>query len=478
MGPPEPIGASARDAASFRDPSGYVFERGGAIFRAVDGTCLALLRELDDRGLLRRLQDEGLLVRTGFVEGPLLEGLAAEHGREWHFLEHERIWPITYPYEWSVSMLADAAVATIDMQLRLLEEGCSLKDATAYNVQFVAGRPVFIDVSSIERPTRLDLWFALGQFQQMFTFPLLLAGRGWDLRSYFLASIGGRTAEQVAGALGPVERWRPKFLVDVVLPALLAARADRRGPRRQRELLDRPRPDATAQRVNLRRLRRKVGRLAASYRPRGTWSEYTRTCSYGAAAEAAKKAMVGEFLERTRPRTVIDLGCNTGDYSFLAAERGARVVAADADPDAVELLYRRLRGEPAEISPAVLDLGNPSPAVGFRNRERPSFLDRVAEGDCVLALALVHHLHVAGNLPLPAIRDLLAGMARRDLVLEFVPREDPMFERLMRFRVDLYGAYGLEGCRRVFAERFEVVAERPIPGSPRTLLFLRRRGSG
>ncbi len=228
-----------------------------------------------------------------------------------------------------------------------------------------------------------------------------------------------------------------------------------------------------AQIANLRRLRRKIARLAAGYQPRSTWSDYTRNCSYSQVAEQAKKSLVGDFLRETRPRRVLDLGCNTGDYSRLAAHCGADVVAVDADHDAVEALYRRLRREPAPITPMVVDLGNPSPALGFMNRERSALVDRV-HGDCVLALALLHHLLVAGNLSLEAVCEMLAALADRDLVLEFVPTDDGMFRRLLKFRVNLYEGLTLQSVRDAFCRRFSLLKEEPIPHSRRTLLFLRK----
>ena len=226
--------------------------------------------------------------------------------------------------------------------------------------------------------------------------------------------------------------------------------------------------------MNLKRLRRKVVRLAAGYRPGGTWSRYGETCGYGQVAQQAKLVAVERFLRSTRPSRVLDLGCNTGQYSRLAAGLGAEVIAADADHDAVEILYRQLRREPAPITPMVVDLCNPSPAVGLMNRERAAWGPR-AESDCVLALALLHHLLVAGNLPLSAVCEVLAGLTRRDLVLEFIPHDDPLFQRLLEFRVDLLAGLTLDACREVFCRRFELLAEEPIPETRRTLLLLRKK---
>lgn len=471
--PTEASSPNRRITGSFRDPSGYVFWRENRIFRAIDDDCHRVLHGLLDNGLLSSLMERQMVVATEFVEdAELHRRLAAEHPGFEHFLEHQAISAIAYPYEWSVSMLADAGVQTIDLQLRLLEAGCSLKDATAYNVQFIDGRPTFIDLSSIERPRRLDVWFALGQFSQMFTFPLLLCRFcGWDLRSYFLANLGGRGVEETARSFGWFQRLRPRLLLDVTLPLWLHRWAEK-GQRAQRKTLEIRKEDTSAQILNLRRVRSKIRKLAAGYKPRGIWSEYTRTCNYDDRAEQAKKLLVQEFLESTKPRRVLDLGCNTGDYSRLAVKSGAEVVAVDSDHDAVEILYRELRNMPAPITPMVVDLCNPSSGIGYMNRERSSFLDRVG-ADCVLALALMHHLLVSGNLSVAAIRDLMFEMTDRDLVLEFVPTDDDMFQRLLKFRVNLFDSLTLEASKEVFLERFYLLKEEPIPNSRRRLLFFR-----
>ncbi len=465
-----------RFSGSFRDPSGFVFQRGGRIFRAVDQTCHSVLQSLADKGHLARLVGAKIIVPTRFVEeSALKKKLVSEHPGYGEFLEHELVPQITYPYEWTVSMLADAALLTLELQKQLVEIGCSLKDASAYNVQFVNGRPVFIDLSSIERPERVDLWFALGQFQRMFLFPLLLARhRGWDLRSYFLASLDGRSVEQVARSFGALQRWRPGLLLDVTLPLLLQRKTDKKNETKPQRL-PKTSGQTTAQLANLNRLGSKIRKLAAGYRPQGVWADYTKTCSYDRTAETAKKNLVRNFLKSTSPESVLDLGCNTGEYSELAAECGAKLVtAADADHDAIEILYRRLRSQSKPITPLVVDVANPSPGIGYMNRERARFLDRF-NSQCVLALALLHHLLVSANLSLAAARDLFCQLSGRYLVLEFVPPGDPMFQRLLRFRVNLFADLTLEQCLRVFSERFNLLRQVAVENSPRTLLFFEKK---
>ncbi|HAL91478.1 MAG TPA: hypothetical protein DCM68_00410 [Verrucomicrobia bacterium] len=470
-----------RDSGSFRDPSGYVFQHQGRIFRALDRTAADLIRNLDTHGHLARWTKEGLVVGTRFVaDSPLVDELSAAHPGFAAFLEHDRISPITYPYEWSTSMLADAGRLTLRLQGELLKLGLSLKDATAYNIQFVRGKPVFIDLTSIERPSRLDLWFALGQFNRMFLYPLLLVKHaGWDLRSYFLSNLDGRSTLQVGQAFSFFKRWSPSLVLDVGLPFALEKKV-----KSGRASAPRPPAGATsgaaagnpvAQQMTLRRLDKKIERLAEIISHITVWGDYTQTCSYDEAAEASKKTLVREFLLQAKPASVLDVGCNTGDYSRIAADCGASVLATDFDIGAVEQMYRRLRQEPAAITPMVVDIANPSPGIGYMNSERPPFLGR-AKPDCVLALAVIHHLLVGANLPMASIRDIYAAITRKHLVLEFVPTDDVMFRKLIEFRVNLFDHVTLAHCLEVFGETFTLLRQSPIQNSPRTLLLFEKRG--
>jgi SAM-dependent methyltransferase len=372
-------------------------------------------------------------------------------------------------------MVADAGIHTLDLQIALLEAGCSLKDATAYNVQFVSGSPRFIDLPSFERVARLDVWYALGQFQRMFVYPLLLGRyQGWDPRSYFLANLDGRSASQVAGSFKGLQAYRPGLLLDVTLPAMFEKRSTNgNGDVKQSTGGSR---SAAAQIPNLKRLRNKLRSLAAAYKPTESWVAYTRECSYDDTAESAKKQQIAAFLQRIAPASVLDLGANTGDYSYVAASCGADVVAVDQSHDTIEVLYRRLRREPARITPVVVDLRSPSPGIGYRNEERPPFFERVSS-DCVMALALIHHLIVSGNMTMEAVRELFAGIVKRHLILEFVPPDDEMFRKLTMFRRDEFGHLTLENCIEVFSSCFHLEAQAAVPHSGRTLLLFRKKES-
>ena len=183
-----------------------------------------------------------------------------------------------------------------------------------------------------------------------------------------------------------------------------ATDADRKPSRRISE---------TGQRALLDSLRRTVEGLR--WNPSGHWAEYATTTSYSEAATASKATLVREMLDAVGGRSVWDLGANTGVYSTIATEAGYRVIAWDSDAGSVEAHWRRVRGaDGPDILPLIGDLANPSPSIGWALEERASFLDR-ANADALLALALVHHLAIGNNVPLPAVAAALRpDRAERD----------------------------------------------------------------
>jgi ribosomal protein L11 methylase PrmA len=229
---------------------------------------------------------------------------------------------------------------------------------------------------------------------------------------------------------------------------------------------------ATGQRALLDSLRRTVDGLR--WNPTGHWSGYAGATSYSEQATSSKASLVREMLQAAGGSLAWDLGANTGVYSAIAADAGYRVIAWDQDAGSVEAHWLQVRkADRSPILPLICDLSNPSPAIGWALEERRSFLDR-GEPDVLLALALVHHLAIGNNVPLPGIAQLFSRIAPQ-AVVEFVPKEDPMTRRLLAARRDIFDGYTVEGFRAAFGQAFEIVREAPITDSPRTLFLLRRR---
>ena len=380
---------------------------------------------------------------------------------------------ISYPYEWSFSQLKDAALLTLDLQSRALDAGMRLRDASAYNIQFDAGHPILIDTLSFEAAPPTEPWPAYRQFCEHFLAPLaLIAHRDARCGLMLRDHIDGIPLDLAARLLP----GRTRLNLGLASHLHVHAGAQRRAAHARPPDADAPtrehRISETGQRALLDSLRRTVAGLR--WEPSGHWTEYATSTSYSDAAAASKAALVREMLAAVGGASAWDLGANTGAYSALAADAGYRVIAWDQDAGSVEAHWRRVRDKAAmPILPLILDLANPSPAIGWALEERGSFLER-GTPDVIMALALVHHLAIGNNVPLPGVARLFARMARHAIV-EFVPKDDPMTRRLLAARRDIFERYSIDGFRAAFGEVYSIVREAPIQDSPRTLFLLERR---
>lgn len=460
-------------SGSFRDPDSFAFESDGQFFRSLSSDQSALLSKIKG-GENCSVNIRERLLDFRFVDGEMRKLFSHEFPEYESFISVDTVWPIVYPYEWTAGMLADAALCTIDLQRQLLSIACSLKDASAFNIQFARGKPFLMDLGSIENPKRRDIWYALGQFNRMFLFPLMLCRYfHWDLSSCFLPFPEGIDVERMASLIGRSRLWHPRYIVDLGLPLLLGRYAHKLALKQEGGAKEGI-ASSGAQLMMLKRLARKVRSCSKSSKSVSVWSDYTKTCLYDESAERCKKYLAKEFLAAVNPKRVLDLGCNTGDYSYIAASSGAQVLAVDSDVRAVEVMYERLKKGPADITPAVVDTLNPSPALGIRNLERPSFIQR-AKADCVMALAIMHHLLVNGKMGLSGLRDMLMELTSDAIILEAVPADDPMFRRITEFRKDTFDDITVDAIRSTFGATMTIEAVKEIAGTKRVLMLLRRR---
>lgn len=453
-----------RLGGSFRDPCGFLFRRDGVLYRQVNHAGAADLRRLHESGLYDALIAKGLLIPH--ADAPL--DLALDHDAAC-VIAPEPVPFVSYPYEWSFSQLQDAALATLRIQKLALARGLSLKDASAYNIQFHRGRPVLIDTLSVTAYREGEPWVAYRQFCQHFLAPLaLMALVDVRLLSLLRTHVDGVPLDLAARLLPRRTLLIPGLLMHLHLHASSQRKhADGRGTTRVRPVS----PRALLTIVD--NLRHTVRRLR--WQPRGTeWGDYYTDTNYTDASLQAKRDLVAEFLALVAPATVWDLGANDGTFSRLAADRGAFTVAADVDPAAVEHNWRRVRAHrETALLPLLADLTNPSPALGWDHAERASLLDR-GPADCVLALALIHHLAISNNVPLDRLATFFAR-AGRALIIEFVPKGDSRVQRLLATREDVFTGYDRAGFEAAFATRFDVQKVAPIAGSERVLYLMRRR---
>lgn len=452
--------------ASFRDPSGFVFSRGKTLYRQVQASYRDDYDRLMNSGLYQLLVDARLLVPHEEESNPAIDLEA------YRILCPERLPFISYPYEWCFSQLKDAALATLRIQRESIGRGMSLKDASAYNIQFHRGAPILIDTLSFETYEEGRPWAAYRQFCQHFLAPLALMSKT-DVRlgQLLRTQIDGIPLDLASRLLPVATRLNPGLLMHVHL----------HGAAQKRYEGEAPRPPAQ-QRMSRAAMLGLIDSLEGTVRkldwkPRGTqWADYYGQTNYTEQAMGSKRSIVSEMLDAIdpRPETVWDLGANTGLFSRLASERGARAIAWDVDPGAVEKNYRQCKesGE-ANILPLLQDLTNPSPDLGWELSERPSLMRR-GPADATMALALVHHLAIGNNVPLGRIASFLSGIGQW-LIVEFVPKTDSQVKRLLATREDIFPGYTREGFENEFRSEFEVVRAAPVPESERTLYLMRRK---
>ena len=452
------------EPASFRDPATTVFYDGDRVLRGLDAGAAEDWRALAATSFFPRLVAEGKVVRTMEVD-PTEAGAA---GRRFAaVLEHERVPFVSYPHEWTFGMLRDAAALHLEVLLAALDEGFTMKDGYALNVQWRGREPVFIDVGSFEKAAP-GPWPGYRQFCRTFLYPLLLqAHLDVPFQRFLKGHLEGFEPTDMRHLLGGRNLLRKGVLRHVFLQAVMEQRVTSATETTKQELA-KAGYDVAITRAVATKLLALVTSLR-SKRAASGWADYRSTCSYSDADTEAKRLFVGDVADRLQPGLVWDLGCNDGAFARLVAPSSTAVVAVDGDDVVVDALYRSLRQDgPPNVLPLVMDLVDPTPDRGWRGTERKAFTSRRGP-DLVLALALVHHLAIGANVPLPSVLDWFASLGGA-LVIEFVDRDDPMVKRLLANKpAGMFDAYTRPAFEELLGARFAVERSETLPGGTRAL---------
>jgi hypothetical protein len=459
-------------AASFRDPSGFIFLRNNEIYRQINKSYSSQYDKLIESGLYQKLVDAHLLIPHEEIdEEPANAELA------YKIIKPKPVPFISYPYEWSFSALKSAALTTLSIHEMALEHGMVLKDASAYNIQFIGCQPVFIDTLSFAEYKEGEPWFAYRQFCQHFLAPLaLMAKRDIRFGKWLTGFIDGIPLDLASQQLPPTSRLNVGLLMHLHLHA-----------NSQKRHADTGTSDAvkSASKSRLAKVS-KTGMLGIASSLRSTvqklkwkpgkteWGEYYSDTNYADQSMNAKISLVEEFIEQAAPQFVWDLGGNTGRFSRIASAKGITTISFDIDPAAIEKNF--LEGQKAEdrnILPLQQDLTNPSPSIGWHHAERESLAKR-GPADTVLALALIHHLAISNNVPLPALAQFFADVTQRYLIIEFVPKSDSQVRRLLAAREDIFPDYTQDQFEHEFKRLFSIKNQSQVDDSKRTLYLMKK----
>lgn len=472
---------------SFRDPDGRLLVCPDRVLRFVSEKGESTLQEFLKTSTAVKYTGTGNLVNTHKITLESIESdlkdIYSEGGGELKsypsVFEHEKISFASYPYEWSPEMLYSAGELTLDLAEAALNENFGLKDATPYNIMFRGTDPIFLDLLSFERRDPLDpIWKPYAQFERTFLLPLLVnKSFGLQLIQTLTTSRDGMEPEEVYEMSSIGKKLCPPLLTLITLPVWMRKIY---GTNTSQIYIERrmKNEESTSYilRSILQRLRRSFTKVKPAPDRTSLWSHYTNDDHVNALYTEEKQKFVSDALKDFSPQNVLDIGCNTGYFSTLAANQGAQVTAIDQDAVTIDNLWRKAKDSQLNILPLVIDLSRPSPALGWRNEEQTSFLSR-AKGafDMVFMLAVVHHMLVSERIPLSEVINLAADLTNNMLIIEFVETTDPMFKALARGRDDLYKDLTRERFVEACSARFHIVRSHKNAGRASSLFLLKRK---
>lgn len=472
------------DSGSFRDRNNRVYHLGNTIIRGLSHEAEANWKALSSLPFFLTFLAESKVVASELLPPGSVPLPRNDETRWAAYLAHERIPFISYPYEWSFGMLKDAALLQLELVERAIESGWTMKDATAYNIQWIGCRPVFIDLPSFEPYTRGSPWRGYRQFCMMYLYPLMLqAYRGVDFQSLLRSELEGIDPLYASRLLSGASILRKGVLSHVYLHAKMQARYSQTELAEAKLLTENAGNELRPARHThhseamvlgtLQGLRRIVQSLT-TLSSRTTWSNYDADHSYGEQSFDVKKAFVENVISARRRHVVWDLGCNTGTFSRICALNADYVVSVDGDPKAIDrFYYGQKSAEQINILPLTMNLANISPGQGWLGTERKAF-DQRGKPELILCLALIHHIVISANIPLS---EFLAWLRQLDaeVIVELVSIEDDMSRMLLRNRVNQYHDLTEAGFETALAPLFSIRASQHLKGGHRKLYHLEPR---
>lgn len=447
-------------SSSYRDNSGFVFKENDIFFRAVNSNYIPVYEKLMTSGLYDKLQEKNLFIAHEEIDVNN-SGLAK-------ILIPTQLPFISYAYEWSFSMLKDAAICTLRNALYAFEHGMVLKDANTHNIQFLNGKPILIDSLSFENYVEGESWIAYRQFCECFLAPLLLMKYTSSSMNKLMLAYPNGIPLSVCKSLLP---WKAKINMNVYLHVVLATK-----------IITKLEVESNKKTTHFSKLKFKnllkglydfVSSLSLPI-SKTTWDDYYAETILSKTYLEEKKKLVYQFLNEIEFKSLVDLGANDGEFSLHFANTDKKIIAIDEDVNCIERLYNLCKEKKiTNVHPLINDLTTPTPAIGWNNDERENISSRI-HADVTLALALIHHLAIANNVPLPKILSYFHSLSPY-LVIEFVAKEDAKVKALLRHRKDIFDDYTLADFKNYVKPLFEILNEQKVGNEERWLFLLKRK---
>lgn len=461
-----------QDKGSFRDPKGSVYIAGDKVYRTVMPAGVEDYEFVRDTGLYSALVDKALVIEAKEVE---LNALAGGQLGAHYLLEHPKLAFLSYPYEWSFKALKSAALLHLEIQLEALEYGVKLSDASAYNIQFIGCKPVFIDSLSFSQYRDGEFWNGHNQFCEQFLNPLLLRSiLGITHHGWYRGNQEGIPTQDLARIMPFKNKLSWNVFTQVTLQAALQNAAQIKRKPVAGEVKNRKFPKSSYRNMLLS-LHKWITKLTPLDKQPSTWGNYETDNSYSSDGAVIKKDFVSEFISTVKPRQLWDIGCNTGHYAAVALGSGAgSVIGFDFDPMALDQGFDRACDKNLNFTPCYMDASNQSPDQGWNGAERMGIAKR-SSADALINLAFAHHMIISKNIPMEQYVNWILGFADQGIV-EFVPKSDPMVQDLLLLREDIFPDYEQDTFIALISQQAEIVKTAQVTGSGRVLVWYKKSG--
>ena len=452
-------------SSSFRDPSGYVFVDEGTIKRAINPIYFKQYNSLKDSGFFDKLFKNGLLIRHKEISV----------SEEETVIQPEHIPFITYPYEWSFNQYKAAALLTLKLQKFCLEHNFSLKDASAFNITFHKGNAIFIDTLSFDFYTEDKPWRAYKQFVSHFFGPLLLAHyHGADMLKLLSNYSDGIPVKIVASMLPFKTKLNPFLYSNIHLLAKFEDKhnEDYKGEAKVAKLSKKGQLNIITSLYSF------IKKL--ELKEQSEWGNYYDKINYSDTAFQQKERIINKWISSINAKTLIDVGGNDGTFVRRIHTQLEQTLVCDIDNNAVDYNYKALvKNKESFMTPFVLDVLNPSAAIGFNNKERFSFLKRIADfsPDVTLALAVIHHMSLSGNITFAMSAEFFASFSKY-LIIEFPKRGDSWVTRLLNSKDDFkdhFEFYNETAFESYYSKYFSTIEKLDIEDSKRVMYLLKAK---
>lgn len=454
--------------SSYRDPSGFIFTKDNIIFRAINNIYKENYIYFMESGLYKELCSKNYIIPHEETEE--LNNIISDENI-FKIIKPKKIPFITYPYEWCFSQLKDAAILTLKIQKIALKYNMILKDASAYNIQFLDGKPIFIDTLSFEMYNGDSTWIAFNQFTKHFIVPLILMSyKDIRLNQLLISNIDGIPVDLANNILPISSKLNPFVFMNIKMQTKFQKKYENKD---QNVVENKDINNNKDKLINLNiYLQDNLNKLKLKLK-NTEWGEYYSTTNYDDISFQHKKTIVEDFINISNPTSLWDFGANNGLFTRIASNKNINSLAFDIDPLACEFNYNQIKeNNEKNILPVLFDLTNPSPSIGWANEERDSISYR-DKPDIIMALALIHHLAISNNLNFDKIANYFSSLSKK-LIIEFVPKEDSQVQKLLLTRKDIYEEYNIEHFETSFSKYYKIINKKNINNSKRTIYLMEK----